>query len=457
MIPRILVVDDDDVTRRLLKEVLEKENYSVHLAGSGEEAVRKLNQCHFPVILSDIRMFELDGMSVLRVVKKSQAQSAVILMTGFGSMEGTIEAIQEGAFDYVSKPFKMDALKAVVARAMKHWEALNETRDTIEAPRLEVTAKSLIGKSPKIVEVYKVLARAAMSSSTVLVIGESGTGKELVARAIHDNSQRRKERFIAVNCGALAESLLESELFGHVKGSFTGANADKSGLFEEASGGTLFLDEIGDITPALQIKLLRVLQESEVRPVGSSEVRRVNVRLIAATHRDLDHLVKTDKFREDLFYRLKVISIELPSLRERMEDLPYLIEHFLARYSEKNRKRVSHISEEAMILIRKYSWPGNIRELEHSIERAVAMTNTSVLFPEDFPPEIRRTTHAEGASATTGEHAYSTSLEEMEKNHIVKVLQDVHFNKSKASEILGIDRATLYRKAQRYGIDLRGK
>jgi transcriptional regulator with PAS, ATPase and Fis domain len=296
-----------------------------------------------------------------------------------------------------------------------------------------------------------------MSSSTVLVTGESGTGKELVARAIHDNSPRRGKRFIAVNCGALSENLLESELFGHIKGAFTGAIADKRGLFEEANGGTLFLDEIGDITPSLQIRLLRVLQESELKPVGSLESKKVNVRVIVATHRDLETLVKTGKFREDLYYRLRVISIELPPLRDRMEDLPHLVEHFLARYAEKNKKTVSHISEEAMNLLKNYSWPGNIRELEHAIERAVAMTNTSVLFPEDFPAEILRGSGQTAPDAGGEGGAQRTSLEDLEKTHIIKVLQDVHFNKSKASEILGIDRATLYRKAQRYGIDLRGK
>jgi transcriptional regulator with PAS, ATPase and Fis domain len=259
----------------------------------------------------------------------------------------------------------------------------------------------------------------------------------------------------------LAENLLESELFGHVRGSFTGAVADKRGLFEEANGGTLFLDEIGDITPALQIKLLRVLQENEFKPVGSNETRRSDVRVIAATHRDLESLVRAGRFREDLFYRLKVIQIDLPPLRERMEDLSELVGHFLARYAEKNKKAVSHVSDEAMALLRAYAWPGNIRELEHAIERAVAMTNTSVLFPEDFPPEISRPGAAPAASApapaTAGSAGAPPSLEDMEKAHILTVLQQVNYNKSKASELLGIDRATLYRKAQRYGIDLRGK
>jgi two-component system response regulator AtoC len=463
----VLVVDDDDVTRRLLKEVLEKEGYVVRLAASGEEAVSALGREPFPIIVSDIRMLELDGMGVLRAAKQRDSSAAVILMTGFGSMEGAIEAIQEGAFDYVSKPFKIDELKSVVSRAAKHWESTHggARKAGAHAGRLEVSAKALIGKSPTIVEVYKTLARAAMSASTVLIAGESGTGKELVARAIHDNGARRAKRFVAVNCGALAEGLLESELFGHVKGSVAGALGDKRGLFEDAHEGTLFLDEIGDVSPALQIKLLRVLQENEFKPVGSDDIRKVDARVIAATHHDLDALVRAGRFREDLYYRLKVIQIELPPLRERLEDLPELVGHFLARYADRSKKAVSHVSDEAMQLLRSYAWPGNIRELEHAIERAVAMSNTTVLFPEDFPAEISR-----GASAGLGagaasvqaaggseQEGASTSLEEMEKAHIMKVLQEVSFNKSKASEVLGIDRATLYRKAQRYGIDLRSK
>jgi DNA-binding NtrC family response regulator len=456
---KILIADDDEVSRNLLKEILQKESYAIQLAASGEEAIDLLKRQSFPIIVSDIRMLELDGMAVLREAKQAQPETVVILMTGFGSMEGAIQAIQEGAFDYVSKPFKISELKSVVARAAKHFESLKGLKGTAVPLEFMTTAKALIGQSPKIVDVYKTLARAAMSNSTVLVIGESGTGKELVARAIHNNSQRRNKNFIAVNCGALSENLLESELFGHLKGSFTGAISDKRGLFEEANGGTLFLDEIGDITSSLQIKLLRVLQECELKPVGSSESRKINVRLIAATHRDLENLVRCGKFRDDLYYRLKVISIELPPLRERMTDLSLLVEHFVTKYAIKNRKVISHVSEEAMELLRNYSWPGNIRELEHAIERAVAMTNTTILFTEDFPLEIARKSDDPkepelGYKATLES---SDSLEDLEKFHILKVLQEVHYNKSRASEILRIDRATLYRKAQRYGIDLRGK
>lgn len=464
-VEKILVVDDDEVTRKLLREVLEKQGYEVQLASSGEEAIRFVRTRGFSVILSDIRMYDVDGMAVLKEVNKMGSQSVVILMTGFGSMEGAVDAIREGAFDYVSKPFKIDNLKSVVARAAKHWEALNsqQTDESGEraSAKISVPSRGIIGKSPRIVEVYKTLARAAMSNSNVLIFGESGTGKELVARAIHENGNRRNKKFVAVNCGALSENLLESELFGHLKGSFTGAVSDKRGLFEEANGGTLFLDEIGDVSPALQIKLLRVLQEGEFKPVGSNEIRKVDVRVVAATHRDIDAMVKNEKFREDLYYRLKVISIEIPPLRERREDLPDLVSYFLAVYSEKNKKRVSHVSDEAMVILRNYFWPGNIRELEHAIERAVAMTNTSILFPEDFPAEITKEESAVVDVAKDvepeGGDAVVTSLNNMERAHILKVLQEVNYNKSKASEILGIDRATLYRKAQRYGIDLRGK
>jgi len=449
----ILVVDDHEVTRQLLKEVLVKNGYSIWLAASGEEAVKLYRQQKFPIVISDIRMIEMDGMAVLKEVKKANLGSVVILMTGFGSMEGAIKAIQEGAFDYVSKPFKMDELKAIVSRAVKHWESIHENSGGKAGAgsdmKLDPSARGLIGKSPRIVEVYKTLARAAMSSSNVLVIGESGSGKQMVARAIHENSPRRSKYFVPVSCSTISEAQFEGE------------------IFEDANKGTLFLDEVSDLPMAHQTKLLRVLQDGEFKPSGASEVKRIDVRVIAATQRDLEVLVKAGKFREDLYYRLKVISIDLPALRERVEDLPDLIDYFLAFYAAKNKKAVSHVSEEAMAILKSYSWPGNVSELEHSIERAVALTNSTILFPEDFPPELTRPERPEpqASAAPTGPAAVTepapqgvmSSLEEMEKAHILKVLQDVHYNKSKASEILGIDRATLYRKAQRYGIDLRGK
>ena len=322
------------------------------------------------------------------------------------------------------------------------------------APAESFAPRTLLGKSPQIVEVYKTLARATMSPSNVLIIGESGTGKELVARGIHDNSPRRSKAFVAVNCGALTESLLESELFGHVKGSFTGAIAKKPGLFEDANGGTVFLDEIGDMPLSIQVKVLRVIQEGEFKPVGSNEMKKCDVRIIAATHRDLEAQVAEGKFREDLYYRLKVVLIELPPLRDRMGDLPELVGSFLARFADKIGKKVSHISEEAMELLYHYPWPGNVRELEHAIERAVTMTRTNVLYPEDFPPEIVQYQHAEQAAS---KEPPPTSLEDVEREHILRVLEEAGYNKSKAAAILGIDRKTLHRKAQRYKIHLKEK
>ncbi len=449
---RLLIVDDDRVTRELLREVFEKEGYSVALASGGEVAIEQLNKEIFPLILSDIRMLDVDGMSVLAHIKEHKLPSVTILMTGFGTMEGAIGAIQKGAFDYVSKPFDLNELKAVMARGAEHFT--QSQRPAASAPsekNIFPGGRTLIGKSPKIVEVYKTLARATLSPSNVLIVGESGTGKELVARGIHENSPRRQARFVAVNCGALTETLLESELFGHVKGAFTGAIAAKLGLFEEAHGGTLFLDEIGDIPLSLQVKLLRVLQEGELKPVGSTESKKVDVRVIAATHRNLEEAVGQGLFREDLFYRLKVILIELPPLRSRMEDLPALVEYFLASYSRRINKPVSHISDEAVTLLKAYHWPGNVRELEHAIERAVTMTRTTILYPEDFPPEIRSNDKSTVATAPPN------SLEELEKAHILKVLEENQFNKSKAATVLGIDRKTLHRKAQRYGIRMEDK
>ncbi len=433
---KILVADDDEVTRKLLQEVLVKEGYSIYLAPSGERAVELLRRESFGVVLSDIRMIELDGMSVLREVKKSGARSAVILMTGFGSMEGAIEAIQEGAFDYVSKPFQIQDLKAVIARAAKHWEALSlraQSGSSGSFRPIGAATQAVIGKSPKIVEVYKTLARAALSTSNVLIVGEGGTGKELAARAIHDNSSRRDKPFVTLNCSGVSELALEAELLGE---------AGRSGAVDEEPGGTLYLEEVHDLPPSLQVKLVTVLEK-----------RKSQVRVIAATPKDLGALLREGRFREDLFYRLEVIRIELPPLRARKDDIPELVEHFLRRYSALNQKPVSHVSDEAMELLMKYSWPGNIRELEHVIERAVVMSGTEVLFVEDFPAEI-----AGGRPQETREEpGPPTSLEAVERSHILKVLQEVRFNKSRASEVLGIDRATLYRKAQRYGIDLRSR
>lgn len=452
----ILVVDDDEVARKLLKEILERDGYAVQLASSGEEAVALSATTFFPVVVSDIRMLDLDGLDVLRHFRTNHTRTVVILMTAFGSMETAVEAIKEGAFDYISKPFKIDDFKTIFRKAVKQAEVLAGPRAEAPAHELSGEVRGIVGSSPRMLEIFKTLARAAMSQAAVLVTGESGTGKELVARAIHENSARRQKRFLAVNCGALTDTLLESELFGHVKGSFTGATENRKGLFEETNGGTIFLDEIGDISQQMQVKLLRVLQEGEVRPVGASESHKIDVRIIAATNKNLPQLVAEEKFREDLYYRLNVVSLEMPPLRERREDIPELVNFFLAKYTRKNDKQVSHFTAAAMAALQKYHWPGNVRELENSIERAVALANTAQIDVDDLPSEIRNpeARHAELKSARSVPEDVPTSLEELEKQHIVSVLQQVQYNKSRAAEILGIDRATLYRKAQKYGIDL---
>ena len=445
-----LIVDDDAVTRHLLKGLLQSEGYEVVTATSGEEAMAQIERREFPIIISDIQMDGLNGLTLLSHLKQKNVRSIVILITGYGSLEGAMEAIQVGAFDYLSKPVRPEELKIVMRRALSHWHWTTGPKDKVVTPLTLEPSKGLIGRSPKMVEVYKMIAKASISGSNVLIVGESGTGKELVARAIHSNSGLKHNRFVTVNCSALTDTLLESELFGHVKGSFTGAIANKQGLFEEADKGTIFLDEIGDISPALQVKLLRVLQEGEFKPVGSNEVKRVTTRVIAATHRNLEERVSQGLFREDLLYRLKILLIELPPLRDRLEDISHLISHFVALFSKRMRKPVVGVSDAAMRKLKSYHWPGNIRELEHAIERAVAFTNTSLIHAEDLH---LRTIKAENESLDDQPES-GRSLEDLERKHIIETLESVSFNKSKAALALGIDRATLYRKAQRYGIDL---
>ena len=450
---KILVVDDDRVSLNMLKEFLEKNHFEVYLAENADAAMQEVRAHQIPLVLSDIKMEESDGLSLLGNLKQLYPKIVMIMMTGFGSMEGAIEAIQKGAFDYISKPFDLIKLLSLVSKAAKHVHSLGQA-DEPESASLLNSPKALSGSSPNMVEVYKTIARATLSTSTVLIRGESGTGKELVARAIHFNSDRKTKKFVAVNCGALTETLLESELFGHIKGSFTGAQSDKRGLFEEANGGTLFLDEIGDISTGLQVKLLRVLQEGEIKPVGSNSQVKVNVRIVAATHRNLEDMVEQGRFREDLFYRLKVIELEIPPLRERKEDIAELASAFLKTYSSRLKKKVNEISKEGLQSLFNYTWPGNVRELEHQIERAVALTSSSVLTADDFNFTQTAVSEMRLNHASGGEQR---SLEEMEKAHILSVLKQVDYNKSKASEVLGIDRATLYRKAQKYGIMLKNE
>ncbi len=444
----LLVVDDDPVTIDLLKEVLSKEGYEVSAALSGEEAIAQGTDHFFDIIITDVRMGEKDGVEVLRFFKKNAPDTTVIMITAFGSIETAIEAIREGAYDYISKPFKLDEIKLTVRRALEQRRLVQENKHYRQELLDKYQFKNVIGRTPQMFQVYKTIAKVADTKSTVLLYGERGTGKELIARSIHYNSQRNNRPFIPVDCASLVETLIESELFGHVRGAFTGASSARRGLFEEAEGGTLFLDEVGNLNLSMQSKLLRFLQEHEIKRVGGTESIKVDARIIAATNQPLEPLVKNGKFREDLFDRLNVVVITLPPLRERKEDIPFLASHFLQKFSEETHKNISHLSPEALEILIRYSWPGNVRELEHTIERAVIFSIHPMILPEDLPRKISE--EPGGLEVLIPEKPLS--LRELEKRYVLKVLQETGGNKKKASEILGIDRVTLYRILEKEGL-----
>ena len=450
---RILVVDDDATARRLLAEELRKAGYEVVEAGGGAEAIEHGRQAKFDVVLTDIRMGEVGGLAVLQDFKEHSPDASIVLLTGFGSMEGAIEAIKQGAYDYLAKPFRKEEIKLVVRRSLERSRLLRENARFREELRDRQEAGTLVGSSAPMLDVFKLVAKVSGGKSTVLIEGESGTGKELIARAIHTNSPRRDQSFVPVNCAALPDALLESELFGHEKGAFTGAIGMKKGLFETAHEGTIFLDEVGDIGLPLQVKLLRVIQEQEVRRVGGTTTGKVDVRIIAATNHDLAQWVKEGKFREDLFYRLNVVRIVVPPLRERREDIPMLAHHFLQMVCAESGQTVRGFAPETMTFLVQYAWPGNVRELENVIERAVSLTHGPLILPEDLPEEIRR---AEPPSAipVLQHEKEPITLDELEKRYLIKVLKDTGNNKVRAAKILGIDRRTLYRMAERFGIEL---
>lgn len=453
----ILVADDDAVARELLADALKKEGYAVEAFASGEEVIARGRQGRVDLVLTDIQMGRVDGLTVLREFKRINPDTAVVVLTAFGSLEGAIEAIKQGAYDYLAKPFKKEDISLVVKRSLDHCRLVRENARFREELISKDAWSPLVGSSSAMLEVYKLVARVAQNKSTVLLQGESGTGKELIARAIHVNGPRRDKPFIPINCGALPDTLLESEMFGYEKGAFTGAVGTKVGLFESANGGTLFLDEIGDLGKELQVKLLRVMQDQEVRRVGGTTSTRVDVRIIAATNRDLEQLVKEGAFRGDLYYRLKVVPITLPSLAERREDIPMLVQHFLQKSAVGMTHAVRGILPETMALLTRYDWPGNVRELENVVERAVSLSHGPLLTPDDLPQAIRHAGNNEmGAKLLRGEsddEAYLT-LEEVEKRHLLCVLKETKGNKVKAAKILGIDRRTLYRMAERFGLDL---
>ncbi len=446
---RILVVDDDRETCRFMHELLREPEREIEMTETPEGALALLEGGGFDLVLSDINLnAELSGLDLLRAFKTRDPEVEVVLISAFGALETALEAVKAGAFDYVSKPVDIGQVRDVVARALARRARAGQPKATV-FPAGRAAPDGLIGRSGGMLAVYKQIALACTSDAPVLVSGETGTGKELVARAIHRHGPRSSRPFVPVNCGALPEGLLESELFGHVRGAFTGAVTDKKGLFEEARGGTIFLDEIGEMSPALQVRLLRALQIGEVRPVGSPRAMSVDVRVIAATHRDLERATKEGSFRQDLFYRLHVFDIRVPPLRERREDVSLLASHFLAGLASRGRGAAS-LTPGAVAALAAHDWPGNVRELENTLERLAVEARGGTIDVADLPPAFRERKASLEEPLFTG----LPSLEEMEKRYLRHVLAEVKGNRSRAAEVLGIDRRTLYRMAERFGIDL---
>ena len=449
---KILVVDDDRASCEVLQEIFTAQGWFVETALAPDDALHLAEREKFDLIVSDINLeASLSGLDLLGHLRE---RCPVILITGFGTLEAAVKATREGAWDLISKPFKVQDVVAAARRALDRVE-VHETGPG-DSTRSPYEPAGLLGRSPAMLDLYKEIARVAPSRSTVLIIGESGTGKELVARSIHDNSARSRGPFIPVNCGALTETLLEAELFGHVRGAFTGAINDRRGLWEEATGGTLFLDEIGETSPALQVKLLRALQEREIRRVGASRTLSVDARVIAATNRELEGEVGGGRFREDLFYRLSVVTLRVPSLRERRSDIPLLAERFL-RGAEENAARggLKFAAETTRALVA-YDWPGNVRELQSAVEYAALHARGSEINPEDLPPKLQAAEVREAAARNSLAALYEDlpPLAELERRYLLHVLNVVGGHRTRAAATLGIDRRTLYRMAERYGIHL---
>ncbi|MBD3180449.1 MAG: response regulator [Candidatus Latescibacteria bacterium] len=446
---KVLIADDEKSMCKYLSIMLNKEGYSVDTVHNGKDAIDKIKEGGYDVVITDIRMKEADGLEVLSAARESEPNLPVVIMTAYASKKTAIEALNKGAFYYlVKRAAKNDEIKMVVKNATDMRKVRSENVFLKRQLKGNDDFKNIIGKSEEMQKVFERVRKVANSDSTILVNGESGTGKELVAKSIHYQSSRSKNAFVSINCGALPENLLESELFGHKKGSFTGAIREKDGLFKVACGGTFFLDEVGETSPAIQVKLLRVLQEREIIPVGGTRPIKVDVRLIAATNADLEENVRTGDFRADLYYRLNVIPIKIPPLRKRQSDIPLLVDHFLKRASEKTKQKKS-ISNKAMDLMVEYDWPGNVRELENIVERAIVLQEGNKIMPHDLPDKIRF--HSRSSRNLVLDDTQMT-LQELEKEYVISVLDETGWQKKKASEILGINASTLYRKIQRYDL-----
>jgi DNA-binding NtrC family response regulator len=444
-----LVVEDDVRMRRAITQILKKLNYDVTAVADGESALAQIDKADYDMAIIDLKLPGIDGLEVLRAIKEREKPVSVIIITAYATVDSAVQAMKEGAEDYIPKPFNLEEIRIVVKKVMEKRDLFLKTRYLQGELRRQYKFGNIIGASPQIREVLEMVVKVAPSRTTILIFGETGTGKELVARAIHFNSLRADNVFLPVNCGALSENLLESELFGHVKGAFTGAVSDKRGLFEVADGGTVFLDEVGDVSLGLQQKLLRVLEHGEIQPVGSTRRAAVDVRVIAATNKNLEDMVKRNQFREDLFYRLSVVPIHLPPLRKRREDVQLLASSFLAEFCEENHKEISSIAADAMAALTGHDWPGNVRELRNVIERAVLLETSGALSRDCLPVHLTSDKRPVGAHSAED----LRTLEEVSKHHILEVLEQTGGNKTRAAEILGINRTSLWRMIQRLQIE----
>lgn len=447
---KILVVDDDPSHRTMLMAVLSAEGYQVLEADDGDTACRMVETTLFDMVLMDLRMKRMDGDEAQKKIVDIRPDTPVIIMTAYGSVKSAVEALKAGAHDYLTKPIDIDELKILITKTLHHRKLEEENLNLKERLDGRFDFGGITGRSPSMRELFETLALVAPSEATVLIQGESGTGKELVANAIHHNSLRKDRPFVKVNCAALPETLLESELFGHEKGAFTGAIGPKKGRFQLADQGTLFLDEIAEMAPSTQAKILRALQEREFEPVGGTRTIRVDTRIITATNRDLEKEIIVGKFREDLYYRLNVVTVKVPPLRERAADTPLLANYFLHRYAKKNHRPIKGIHPNAMDLLVRHNWPGNVRELENVIERAVIMARGDMVIPENLPHTLRN--RAPDQSVDDPVLASGRSLKEVEKEMILKTLEDMRGNRTHTAEILGISRRTLQLKLKDYGI-----
>ena len=454
---KILVVEDQDAMRESLVIAFKDEGYQVEGVASGEEAIQRLNSNNvYDLVVTDLKMKKVDGLEVLKAVKNANSSTEVVLITAYGTISTAVQAIRDGAYDYVTKPFRHQEILKVAKKAIEKKMLKDRVRYLEGEIRDKYKFEGIVGNSNAILEVLKITSHVCRTESTVLVTGESGTGKELIARAVHYNSPRKDGPFVVINCGALPENLQESELFGHVKGAFTGAIRDKMGLFQQAQKGTVLLDEIGETLPSTQVKLLRFLQDGEIRPVGGNKSIFVDTRIIAATNENLEKAVELGRFRKDLFYRINVIRIHIPPLRERREDIPLLVEYFLEKILEKFKKGKRVFSEEAMYAFMNYDWPGNIRELQNMIERAVALSKSEIINVDELPlPVPVEEFAALSRNPLDDERKKSfivTTLAEQEKNAIIEALNKYGGNQTKVSQVLGISTTTLWRKIKKYRI-----